>query len=173
MQIWRKYFGPKAIIFGIDIDPACKKFDDGDANVRIGSQADPVFLKSVVSEMGGLDIVIDDGSHVANHQKTSFDVLFPLLSEGGMYLCEDLQTSYWEVYHDGGYQRPGTFIELSKQLVDDLHAWYHNHRQVALANAAESINSITFYDGLVVIEKRMKSRGFFSGMPPAGTGAGR
>jgi hypothetical protein len=116
--------------------------------------------------MGGVDIVIDDGSHVAEQQKISFETLFPLLSNDGIYICEDLQASYWEIYHNGGYQKAGTFVELSKQLIDDMHAWYHNQPQKAIDNAAKCIYSISMYDGLVVINKRQKERGWFCGMPP-------
>ena len=48
------------IIYGIDIDPACAAFDGIDAQVRIGSQADPDFLRRVVQEMGGVDVVLAD-----------------------------------------------------------------------------------------------------------------
>jgi len=166
LQIWRKYFGPQATIYGVDIEESCRAFDDADAKVRIGSQADPDFLRSVVAEMGGLDVVVDDGSHVAEHQRASFETLLPLLSEGAVYICEDLQASYWDVYHNGGYQRPGTFIELVKQLIDDMHGWYHDYPQSAVPDAA-TIHCISMYDGLAVIEKRAKQRGHFSGMPPA------
>jgi hypothetical protein len=80
LSLWRRYFGPEALLFGIDIDDRCRQFDKRDAHVRIGSQDDPAFLRSVVSEMGGVDVVLDDGSHMASHQLTSFQVLFPLLN---------------------------------------------------------------------------------------------
>jgi glycosyltransferase involved in cell wall biosynthesis len=166
LQIWREYFGAQAIIYGIDIDKKCRDYDDETAHVRIGSQADPIFLQEIVKEMGGIDVVIDDGSHVAGHQKISFGCLFPLLNENGVYLCEDLQASYWPVFHDGGYQRDGTFIELTKQLMDDIHSWYHEHDPVVLSSAAETIHSISTYEGMVVLEKRSRSRSFFTLMPP-------
>ena len=63
LAIWRTYFSPDATIFGIDIDPACMNSNGEHRQVRIGSQDDAKFLKSVVKEMGGVDIVLDDGSH--------------------------------------------------------------------------------------------------------------
>src|SRR5215813_13910907 len=63
LQMWRAYFGKDAIIFGIDIDDECLKYSGHAGQVRIGSQVDQSFLDSVVKEMGGLDIVLDDGSH--------------------------------------------------------------------------------------------------------------
>jgi len=167
LQIWRQYFGPQAIIFGIDIDEKCRDFDDEDARVRIGSQSDQEFLQAVIKEMGGVDIVIDDGSHVASHQKISFDCLYPLLNNDGIYLCEDLQAAYWPVFHEGGYKRPGTFIEVVKDLIDDIHAWYHDHGSTVLHTAAESVYSLSVYEGIVAIEKRSRPRSFFTLMPPA------
>jgi hypothetical protein len=166
LQIWRKYLGADAVVFGIDIDESCRGLDGGEASVRIGSQADPVFLKQVVAEMGGVDVVLDDGSHIAEHQRASFTTLWPLLSPGGLYMCEDLMTSYWDVYHNGGYQRAGTFIEVVKQLVDDQHAWYHDQPQRALADAASSVHCVSMYEGLAAVEKRPHERGTFCGMPP-------
>ncbi len=151
IELWRRYFGADSAIWGIDIDPACADRVDPPNEVRIGSQADPAFLASVVAEMGSPDIVLDDGSHVADHQRASFAALFPALSVGGLYVIEDLHTAYWPGEHRGGYRRRGTAIEFAKQLVDDMHGWYHD-RGARIA-AASSIASVRFYDSIVVIEK--------------------
>jgi hypothetical protein len=151
LELWRRFLGPEAVIYGIDIDPRCAILDRPDLPVRIGSQADPVFLATVVMEMGGVDIVIDDGSHVAVHQQASIDVLLPMLSDAGLYIVEDIQTSYWGPWQ-GGYRRPGTFIELAKSIVDDMHGWYHGD-PVTRPLAKTGITAVTFHDGIVVIEK--------------------
>jgi hypothetical protein len=153
LRLWRKYFGDEAIIFGIDVNPKCAVFDRQHGCVRIGSQSDPAFLKSVVAEMGGLDVVIDDGSHAAPHQKISFETLFPQLSAHGVYICEDLHTSYWPGTYGGGYRRSSAFIEFSKNIIDDINADYHRHEQ-GLANASRLIDGIHFYNSMVVIEKK-------------------
>ena len=155
LQLWRKFLGPQAIIFGIDIDPLCRPLDTPDLPVRIGSQGDPKFLKAVVAEMGGLDVVIDDGSHIAVHQRASFDALFPQLTEGGLYIIEDTQTSYWRLW-DGGYRRPGTAIELAKSVVDDMHGWYHDSPLDRPA-AKSQIGAVSFHDGIIVFEKRHRT----------------
>lgn len=94
LELWRGYFGPQATIFGVDLNPACAAFDGEHAQVRIGSQADEKFLAGVIREMGGVDIVLDDGSHVAAHVRASFDALFPLLAEDGLYIVEDTHGAY-------------------------------------------------------------------------------
>ena len=150
LEMWRSYFGPEATIVGIDINPQSATCVDPPNQVRIGSQADPQFLKSIIDEMGAPDIILDDGSHVAEHQTASFRALFPLLKDGGLYVIEDLHTSYWDGCFGGGYQRRGTAIELAKQLVDDMHHWYHGEA-VALSTDVEAVHN---HDSIVVIEKR-------------------
>ncbi|RUV22373.1 MAG: class I SAM-dependent methyltransferase [Mesorhizobium sp.] len=155
-NVWRPYFGERAILFGIDISPSSAvKVESLGMNChgRVGSQADPKFLASIVEEMGGLDIVIDDGSHIAEHQLASFRTLFPLLSNGGVYICEDLHTAYWEDWQ-GGLRRPGTFIEVVKDIIDCLHAWYAPiDNSMSDMVLHRSIPAIHLHDSLAVIEK--------------------
>ena len=157
LQLWRKYFGPDAAIWGVDIDPRCLSVDDPDLNVRIGSQNDPEFLLKVVEEMGGVDIVLDDGSHVAEHQMTTFKTLFPIMTDGGVYVVEDLHTAYWRGF-GGGYQASGSFIEVTKQLVDDMHAVYHRQGDRLGMHAASYVPRVCFYDSMVFIRKAARVR---------------
>ena len=101
--------------------------------------------------MGGLDVVIDDGSHVMEHLHASFRTLFPLLSDGGVYLVEDLHTAYWPQY-GGGYGRKSSFIETAKTLIDDMNCWYHQFGQQEKASA-NALGGLHFYDSIVVIDK--------------------
>ena len=156
LQLWREYFGPEASIYGVDVNPQCAEFADAPTQVRIGSQADPEFLRSVVSEMGQPNIIIDDGSHVAKHQQVSFETLFPLLAPGGMYVIEDMHTAYWRGEWEGGYKRGGTAVELVKQLIDDMHGWWHR-RSPRLAKR-EDIVAIHIHDSITFIEKGPRER---------------
>lgn len=155
LQIWREYLGEEARITGVDINPDCADLGEGKSKVFIGSQNDPAFLKDVVGKMGGIDIVLDDGSHVAEHQETSFRTLWPLLNEGGLYILEDTHTAYWPDVFNGGYQRPGTAIEIAKTMVDDMHSWYHTKPNKFIDQS--EVLGIHFYDSLIFIEKRTKT----------------
>lgn len=157
LQLWRKYFGPDAVVFGIDINPQVAALEDPDYEVRIGSQDDPQFLADVVAEMGGVDIVIDDGSHFARHQRASFLALFPLVSVGGVYVVEDLHTSYWWDY-GGAYGRGSSFIELTKNIMDDMHGWYHGHGDRLGIRARTTVGQVALYDSLVFIHKTERPR---------------
>lgn len=92
LAAWRDYF-PQGQITGIDI--ARKTMDLG-PRVRIlqGSQVDHGFLAALVRDHGPFDIIIDDGSHQNAHVIESFQVLFPTLSPGGIYVAEDVQTAF-------------------------------------------------------------------------------
>jgi len=151
LSMWRKYFGRDAIIFGIDIDPACATFNGEDGQVRIGSQEDEQFLRAVVEEMGGVDIVLDDGSHIMRHIKKSLECLFPLLQEDGIYFVEDLHTCYWRGW-GGGYGSKASFFQVISELVDDMHHWYHDSaiRHVGIGSA---LSAIHVHDSIVVLEK--------------------
>lgn len=151
LAMWRRFFGPDAVIFGIDIDPRCAAFDGEAGKVRIGSQDDADFLAAVVEEMGGLDVVLDDGSHEMAHVRRSFEVLFPRLSHGGTYMVEDLHTSYWRRY-GGGYRAAGNFFNFVRQMVDDMHRWYHDAGERFGGLGAEC-SGIHIHDSVVVFDK--------------------
>lgn len=153
LQLWRQYFGPEAVIFGVDINPRCRNIADPSICIRIGSQVDAEFLRRVVEEMGGVDIVIDDGSHIASHQRKSLEVLLPLVDPDGIYIAEDLHTSYFRGLFEGGFRRRGTFIEEAKMLIDSIYEPYHK-KETSFSNVQGSVNSVHFYDGLVAIEKK-------------------
>jgi hypothetical protein len=151
LQMWRRYFGPQAVIFGIDIDPSCAAFDGQSGKVRIGSQADPDFLGAVIDEMGGVDVVLDDGSHEMQHISASLAILFPRLSFGGTYMIEDLHTAYWKNY-GGGSAAPSNFFNTVRTMIDDMHAWYHENG-VVHDDTAGSVTGLHVHDSIVVLDK--------------------
>lgn len=62
-----------------------------------------------LSEFGseGPQIIIDDCSHCYGPTRASFEMLFPLLMPGGLYIIEDWAWAHWP-----GYQNPGdTFYD--------------------------------------------------------------
>ena len=48
-------------------------------------------------------VVIDDGSHKPAHQLETFMIFFPRLSSGGIYIIEDIETSFWARGRGRGY----------------------------------------------------------------------
>jgi tetratricopeptide (TPR) repeat protein len=87
LRTWRTYF-PNAKIVGIDINAACKQYEGERIAIVIGSQDDPELLDKVMNEHKP-SIVVDDGSHRAEHIVSSFERIFPGLQPGGYYIVED------------------------------------------------------------------------------------
>jgi len=160
LQMWKSYFKSGTKIVGIDIDEGCKQLEEENIHIRIGSQNDVDFLLGLTEEFGMFDIIIDDGSHVNEHQITTFNTLFKFLNFDGIYLCEDCHTSYWKS-HGGGYLNSNSFIEYSKKLVDKLNAFHSEEKDVfAPDELTRSIKWIQFFDSIVVFSKQKVKKPF-------------
>ena len=94
-----------------------------------------------------IDVIIDDGSHIMEHLKTSFMHLFPKLSSGGIYVLEDLGTCYMPEY-GGGLHSPSSMIELLKSFVDNINEYWSNYRQ------SSSDRTVAFYPNLCFVYKK-------------------
>ena len=100
-------------------------------------------------------VLIDDGSHHFEHQLVTFRTLFKHIREDGLYVCEDLHTSYWEEDFNGGVRKPGTYIEFLKELIDELNAWFWRENVESEKDAfASAVHGMHFYPTLLVVEKR-------------------
>ena len=125
LTLWREYF-PKAHIYGIDIDTTF--FGDKQVTIFKGDQSDVKFLKQVVNNINKkIEFIIDDGSHVPEHQIISFNYLFKnLLQDDGIYIIEDIETSYWKkgkLYgYDVGYEINNISLpEIFKSVIDKIN----------------------------------------------------
>ena len=164
LQGWKRFLGPHAQI-GLDIQPKAA-FDEDQIAVRIGDQSDPEVLQSLIDEFGPPDIVIDDGSHIMEHVNSTFAYLYPRISPDGVYLVEDMHTSYLP-HFGGGLGAPASFVETAKKLIDELNA-EHTRGAVTSTDFTHSTLSIHFYDSVIVFE-----RGRHVLRPPVRTGSAR
>jgi len=154
LQMWKDYFGSNAKIYGIDINPKCKAFEEDGIKIFIGSQANKEFLNKVKESIPKIDILIDDGGHRMNEQIVSFEELYDHIKDNGIYVCEDVNTSYMPRY-GGGYKK-FTFIEYIKNIIDFINA---DHSAELKANKyTKTINAIHYYETLVIIEKKKKTK---------------
>lgn len=169
-KMWEDFF-PNADMHFIDITDSNIKYWSKRSRYDFLDQGDAAQLHQYMDKVGGdFDVIIDDGGHFMNQQIVSFNVLFPYLKSGGMYIIEDLCTSYWKYYGgEGTFEQPqsgpGSTTELLKQLTDDLN--YYTARTCCAdfdkipANVLSSLNafqknieSIHFYPNMCVIIKR-------------------
>ena len=152
LMIWKDYF-PKANIVGIDLKTYNFKIN------RIftfqGDQTDTNFLLTVARKFKKFDIIIDDGSHICSHIIKTFGVLFDYLKNDGLYICEDLQTSYWPRY--GGSRinlnKKNTSLSFFKTLVDSGNYESHDRPFYKKSKFDGKIKFVHFFQNLVIIEK--------------------
>jgi hypothetical protein len=158
LRMWKHYF-PKAQIFGLDLFD--KSFvDEPRIRTFMGSQTDAELLQRIVREVGSLDVVIDDGSHRPEHVIETFQILFPLLADGGTYVVEDTQTSYWPDWggsvdlHDAT-----TSMAFLKRLADGLNYEEFEDEHYQPSYTDQNIVGLHFYKNLVFIEKGRNAEG--------------
>ena len=158
MRLWEKYF-PKANIFGIDIDEECLQYQSDRTKIFIGDQGDVSFLRNVKAKIPRIDILIDDGSHRAKDQKTTFDEMYYHVRKPGVYLIEDIELNYWP---SKDKDKPDNFMTYMKNKIDEMNVRRTMSRKISESYPFKdtevrfnnSTNSISFYENVVVLEKQ-------------------
>lgn len=156
LPVWRDYL-LRSTIIGIDIAPKTVRFGN---RVRFeqADQSSIEALRRIVQTHGRPDVVIDDGSHVGAHIHASFDYLWPLLPSGGLYVVEDLSTSY---YPGAGGADPApetSGVGLARALVDDAQArdvTFRLHPEWGSRGPARHLDvaAVHAYPGIFFVEK--------------------
>lgn len=153
LQMWKEYFGPKCTIIGIDKNDQ-GLYEESQISCILANQANGDDLEMLANRLPKMDIFIDDGSHVNLDQINTFEKLFPLVKEGGLYVCEDTHTSYRGGEYGGGYLKKGTFLEYCKTLTDCLN--YSEDVKIPATNNTNLIWSVSFFASMVIIQKKPK-----------------
>ena len=160
---WRAYF-PFATTIGIDIEP--KQHMAGNrTRIYQADQGSGADLTKLCQQEGPFDVILDDGSHYNHHQLFSFRHLFPHLKDGGLYIIEDVQTSFWtgryfNMTWDGAHVADpefpqtcyGVFLELAKYL---NHMEFSTTRGTdpAMMDLGRQIVRIAFEHNIITIWK--------------------
>jgi hypothetical protein len=165
IKMWQEYFAA-AVVHGVDIDPECKKYENPRTKIYIGDQSDPNFM-GVLAKNEKFDIIIDDGSHISEHQIKTFGFLFSSLKDNGIYVIEDSKTSYhrqWVGSHE-------TCVNYFKRIVDDVNMRGRKMGRLICSNRdkllkmfekdsnvftgyEKEIEAVHFYSGLIFVFKQ-------------------
>jgi len=139
LKLWQRLFPKHTVIVGIGYGQGSEVKQDFKRQVAekhflyTGSQADAKFLDRVKTDLGGIqfDLIIDDGSHVPWHQIFTLENFFQdSLKDGGMYIIEDIETSYWDApgsslygyeMKDAGAGKHGNVVEKLKGVADTIN----------------------------------------------------
>jgi hypothetical protein len=149
LAMWRTYFGPKCRVYGVDIEPACKAYETQEIGIFIGDQSDRGFWRRFREMVPELDIVIDDGGHLAQQQIVTLEEILPHLNAGGVYVCEDI----CKTGNDFHRYLTGFSDNLNAaEGVDRMNP--EGPREALTATPFQSVvHSVHFYPYVAVIEK--------------------
>ena len=162
LQILNKYL-KNATLYGVDIDPKVLNLNlESNIHIYNFDITDEHAIKQHFKNIE-FNIIIDDGSHICSDIIQTFKLFFSKLKPGGVFLIEDLHTSYWQS-HGGSYLGADSAIEFFKKFADLLN-FYHIKEQHFEKNLSSDdryifqwLRSIYFYDSVVVIHKLQKPR---------------
>jgi hypothetical protein len=161
LQIWSEYLPQNSTIVGIDVDPACAQLSfKPNVAILIGDTNDPGTLDSMLAD-ARFNLIIENGSHHAEHLVATFEACFRRLNPSGIYIIENLHASY-DASHGGGLRVAGTSMEWLKGLLDALNADHIQNDACEtideptlqrLRDLGRQIACISFFDSVVLIEK--------------------
>jgi hypothetical protein len=149
--MWRKFFGPKARIIGIDLNPNAKKWKKYGFEIYIGDQSDVNFWKNFKKKIGPIDILLDDGGHKYEDQITSIECMISNIKDGGMIVVEDTHTSYMGGFGNKKY----SFINYIKNKIDKIN---YRFQKINKKNSELNIWSIKIYESIVALCVNNKSK---------------
>lgn len=122
LRMWKAFY-PDAIVIGLDVQ---EPLDIPNVICLKGDASDPMFLMERFKDIK-FDLIIDDGSHKTQDQITAFNNLFDAVKSGGIYICEDVHTSFREDYINS----KKTFVEYidslgMKNTIERTTYWWKN-----------------------------------------------
>jgi hypothetical protein len=154
LRMWNNYFGSENLqLYGCDIEKDCKTYESSNTTVFIGDQGDREFWRQIKSKTSNIDIIIDDGSHIPEHQMITIEEMLPALAPGGVYICEDIHGTKNHVWNFVfGLIRKFNHFDVVHNLDDNAN------RLISIKNDYQKcIHSIHIYTYLLVIEKNAYS----------------
>tara|TARA_B100000886_G_scaffold275730_1_gene199654 strand:- start:1279 stop:2019 length:741 start_codon:yes stop_codon:yes gene_type:complete len=149
--MWRNFFGPRARIIGIDLNPKAKKWSKYGFEIFIGDQSDINFWKKFKKKVGKIDIILDDGGHRYVDQITSIECILSNIKHNGLIVVEDTHTSYLNGFGDKKY----SLINYIKNIIDKIN---HKSHRLKSTTSMENIWSIKVYESVVAIFVKSKQK---------------
>ncbi len=149
LEMWKAYFGSGCMVYGVDIEPACKIYEGERTRIFIGDQRDRSFWKNFRDKVPVLDIVVDDGGHLWEQQIVTLEETLPYLRPGGVYLCEDIT---------GISNRFSGYVHALCSALNTFSLTSSEEAEVTPSAFQRSIGSIHHYPFVTVIEKASPPR---------------
>ena len=119
LEVLAKCFSKSHYIVGLDTNPDCKNivFADQRISVLIGDSTSSESYLAIKAKFKQFCVIIDDASHQSRDIIANLLLYIGLLSDGGIYVIEDLCCSYWGEF-GGGLHNPSSAMNFLKDLAD-------------------------------------------------------
>lgn len=160
LKTWSEYF-PNAMIYGIDINPECKKYESERIKIFIGDQNNESFLNEIKTLLPDIDVLLDDGSHITSHQIKTFNILYNNIRKNGLYIIEDLRNSYEEFFNHHNVREiwPGMSYnnpdDKLKNYRIDFNNWIQKMiKELDFHDVDTNLMSIHFYPMIIIFENK-------------------
>jgi hypothetical protein len=143
--MWRDYFGPKARIIGVDLNPLARRWQDEGFEIHIGSQSDPAFWADFFAKVGPVDVLLDDGGHTNEQQVVTSECAIPHIRDGGLLIVEDTHTSYFREF---GNPSSRSFIAWAQRVADAVNSRFPAVHASAMEHR-RAVFHVAFYESIV------------------------
>jgi len=121
LLMWQAALGPQIQLYGLDINPECKKFVTPQVNINLGDQADPaMWVGFFANTVQKLDILVDDGGHEAHQMLQTVISPFPHIQPGGFIAIEDIHGAH---YLESFFKPTGSFLAQQTGQVESVHIY--------------------------------------------------
>lgn len=145
--MWRDFFGERARIIGVDLNPEAIKWREYGFEIFIGDQSDPDFWYQFFQAVGDVDVLLDDGGHRNNQQIVTLECALPRILDNGMIIIEDTQTSFMKFESFHKY----TFVNYLATKIQALYA-RNDELRIVKSKYSDLVHSIEFFTGICVVK---------------------
>ncbi len=147
IAMWAEYFR-KGKIVGLDNNPNAKQHETARVRIEIADQSSAADLVRIAATHGPFDLILDDGSHIWEHQIVTLRTLFPFVKPGRYYILEDIDTSYGahipQFKGNGDISAARYLQRISDFMVGDVAIEICNERDAFIRVYARRLDFIAF-----------------------------
>jgi len=165
--MWRKFFGPKARIIGIDLNPDAREWEKHGFEIYIGDQSSDTFWTELFQKVGKVDVLIDDGGHTNRQQIVTSHYAIQNINDGGVLIVEDVHTNYFREF---GNPSRYSFVNFAHRIVDGINSRSYSLRRI-YTQYSSRVYSVSFFESMVAFQ--IDSRLCKQSVPTSNNGTSR
>ena len=156
VAVWKELFVPplKLDLHVMEYDSVCStrwstKSSGAGTRIHVGNQNSTADLDRVYAETGGqpFDLIVDDGSHLSEHQYTTAMRMIGRVAQGGAYIIEDLHTSCYNYSTNGRARNIRRMSDAARMSESPRIKQPSNLRRLAESNKKQKAGPVKSSNG--------------------------